>query len=99
MKHLAIIETNITNPSWIETYVKQVTPMLAGYGGRYLTRSSAIELLEGSAKPHFSVVAEFPSKEAALHFYHSEEYAPYKTARLNGSTSKFMLVAVENNTI
>ncbi|HTF95678.1 MAG TPA: DUF1330 domain-containing protein [Cellvibrio sp.] len=98
MKHLAVIETNITDASWCDDYVKNVTPMLVEYGGRYLTRSPNITLLEGSEKPQFSIVAEFPSKEAALNFYDSAAYAPYKTVRLRGSTSKFMLVAVENAT-
>ncbi len=96
MKALAIIETNVADPSWIDEYTKQVTPMLLKYGGRYLTRTNSIDLIEGAEKPHFSVVAEFPSKEIALEFYNSQEYAPYKKSRLTGSSSKFLLVNVEN---
>lgn len=96
MKVLAIIETNVTNPSWIENYTKNVTPMVLKYGGRYLTRTNNIDLIEGPEKPHFSVVAEFPSKEIALEFYNSQEYAPYKNSRLSGSSSRFLLVAMEN---
>lgn len=96
MKTLAVIETNVTDPSWIEEYTNKVTPMLLQFGGKYITRSSNIELVEGADKPQFSVVAEFPSKEIAIAFYNSEEYAPYKKARLSGSVSKFLLVSVEN---
>ncbi|MBJ7538044.1 DUF1330 domain-containing protein [Marinomonas transparens] len=96
MTVLAIIETNITDPSWIEAYTKEVTPMVLDLGGRYLTRTDNIELLEGDEKPQFSVVVEFPSKEVALGFYHSKEYEPYKKARHAGSTSKFLLVPIEN---
>ncbi|WP_370978275.1 DUF1330 domain-containing protein [Agaribacterium sp. ZY112] len=98
MPVLAIIETNISDPSWLEAYTEQVTPMLAEIGARYLTRTDDIELIEGDNKPQFSVVVEFPSKEVALAFYNSEEYLPYRTARLNGSSSKFLLVGVENGT-
>lgn len=96
MKALAVIETNLIDPSWIEEYTEKVTPMLARIGGKYITRSSNIELLEGTEKPQFSVIVEFPSKEIALAFYDSEEYAPYKKSRLAGSSSKFLLVSVEN---
>lgn len=98
MTVLAIIETNITDPTWIEDYVKNVTPIVTNAGGKYLTRSDNVDLIEGSEKPQFSVVAEFPSKEAALKLYNSEEYKPYKIARQSGSTSKYLIVEVENGT-
>ncbi|HEY6530210.1 MAG TPA: DUF1330 domain-containing protein [Cellvibrionaceae bacterium] len=97
MKVLAIIETMVINPSWIEEYTKNVTPIVLRYGGKYITRSSNIELIEGAEKPHFSVVAEFPSKERAVEFYNSQEYEPYRKSRLIGSASKFLLVNVENS--
>ncbi|HSC66537.1 MAG TPA: DUF1330 domain-containing protein [Cellvibrio sp.] len=96
MKAMAIIETNVIDPSWIEDYSKNVTPMLLRCGGKYLTMTSNVELLEGFDKPQFSVVVEFPSREVALEFYNSEEYAPYKRSRLAGSICKFLLVSVEN---
>jgi uncharacterized protein (DUF1330 family) len=97
VKILAVIETNVINPSWIEDYTKNVTPIVLSYGGKYITRSSNIELVEGAEKPHFSVIAEFPSKERAIAFYNSAEYEPYRASRLAGSTSKFLLVTVENS--
>jgi len=98
MKVIAIIETNISDPSWIEEYTKNVTPMLSEIGARYLTRTNNIELIEGSDKPQFSVIAEFPSREVAHKFYGSEKYKPYRLERQNGSSSKFLLVDVENET-
>lgn len=96
MEHLLIIESNITDPSWVQEYLVKVTPLVLAHGGSYLTRSSKIELLEGNGKPQYSLVARFPTKEAALTFYHSDDYAPFRAARQQGSTSRFLLVAVEN---
>jgi len=96
MEHLIIVETDITDPSWIQEYLVKVTPLVLSYGGSYITRTSAVELLEGEYKPQYSLVAKFPSKEAAFNFYNSEEYALLKAARQNGSKSKFLLVPVEN---
>jgi len=96
MKVLAIVETNITDPSWIEVYSKNVTPLLLTYGAKYITRSENIEILEGSNKPQFSVVIEFPSREVAMTFFNSAAYEPYKKLRHSGSESKYLLVNVEN---
>lgn len=98
MSYLFIVETNITDQTWINDYLLNVTPLVSLFGGKYLTRTSSIELLEGTGKPQFSLVAQFPSKEDALGFYNSEEYKPFKQARQSGSVSKFLLVPVENAT-
>lgn len=98
MKYFAIVSTDVTDPSWIQEYIDRVTPMLSRRGARYLTRTDRIELIEGENKPQFQVVTEFPSREAALEFYNSEEYAPFKTARLRGARSTFLLLPVENGT-
>jgi uncharacterized protein (DUF1330 family) len=96
MEHLMIVETDISDPSWVREYLSEVTPLVLSHGGSYITRSSATELLEGDHKPQYTLVAKFPTKEAALNFYSSEEYAPFKAARQSGSKSKFLLVPVEN---
>lgn len=96
MRYLAIIGTDVTDPNWTNDYIEKVTPMVIACGGKYLTRTDNVELIEGESKPEFSVVAEFPSREIALAFYHSDEYAPYKSARLAGSVSTFILVPIEN---
>lgn len=98
MSYLFIVETNITDQTWINDYLLNVTPLVSLFGGKYLTRTSSIELLEGTGKPQFCLVAQFPSKEDALGFYNSEEYKPFKQARQSGSASKFLLVPVENAT-
>ena len=98
MKYLIIVETDITDPSWLGDYLTKVTALVSQFGGKYLTRTSNIELLEGEKKPQYSLIAEFPSKGSALQFYNSSEYASFKTARQNGSRSKFILVPIENGT-
>ncbi|NLR93778.1 MULTISPECIES: DUF1330 domain-containing protein [Flammeovirga] len=98
MKHLLIVETNITDPSWVQDYLIKVTPLLSKFSGKYVTRTSNIEILEGEKKPQYSLVAEFATKDDALAFYASKEYYPFKEARRNGSSSKFLLVPVENGT-
>lgn len=98
MSVLLIVENSTTDITWIAEYIEKVTPLVASFGGHYLTRSSNIEIIEGQDKPQTLVLAQFPSKEAAVSFYHSEAYQPYRDARIANSTGKMLLVDMENGT-
>jgi uncharacterized protein (DUF1330 family) len=89
----------ITDRAWVESYVRHVTPMVERYGGRYLARTNRVETLEGDAEARrISVLVEWPSREAALAFYESDEYRPYRDARQAGARNRFLLVAGEDVT-
>jgi uncharacterized protein (DUF1330 family) len=97
MKYYSVAELNVTDRAWVHGYVQNVTPMVERHGGRYLARTNNIERLEGSASnPHVFLIIEWPSREAAMAFYESEEYAPYLKRRLAGSRGEFVLVAGED---
>ncbi|HEX7962158.1 MAG TPA: DUF1330 domain-containing protein [Terriglobales bacterium] len=97
MKYYAIGEIEVTDPSWVPAYLKDVTRMVEAHGGRYLARSSKVEQLEGEHKSRpVVVVIEWPSKEAAQAFYESEEYRPYLNSRLAGARNHMLLVAGED---
>lgn len=97
MKYYAVAEIEITDRSWVSAYVKNVTPMVERYGGRYLARTPRIEKLEGERNiPQVFLIIEWPSKEAAEAFYHSDEYKPYLESRKQGSRGEFMLIAGED---
>lgn len=97
MKHYAVVEIDITDPGWVPEYAKNVTQLVEQRGGRYLTRTSAVEKIEGERKvPQVVVLLEWPSREAALEFYHCEEYRPYRQSRLQGARNEFILVPGED---
>ena len=97
MKHYAIVEVDVTDPGWVPEYVKNVTRLVEERGGRYLTRTSTVEKIEGERKaPQILVLLEWPSKDAAVAFYQSEEYRPYRQSRLQGARNEFMLVPAED---
>ena len=97
MKHYAIVEVDVTDPGWVPEYVKNVTRLVEEHGGRYLTRTSTVEKIEGQRKaPQIVVLLEWPSKDAAVAFYQSEEYRPYRQSRLQGARNEFMLVPAED---
>ena len=99
MKYYSVAEMEITDKSWVAEYVKNVTKMVEQRGGRYLARTSKVEKVEGERKlPQVFLIIEWPSKEAAEAFYESEEYRPYREARIAGAKNEFLLVAGEDVT-
>jgi uncharacterized protein (DUF1330 family) len=97
MKYYSVAEIDITDQSWVRDYVANVTPLVQQYGGRYLTRTSNIEKLEGERKvPQILVIVEWPSREAADTFYESEAYRPFRQSRIDGARNEFLLVPGED---
>lgn len=97
MKYYYVAELDITDQSWVSSYVKDVTKLVEKHGGRYLARTSNIEKLEGERKtPQIFLILEWPSRDAAMAFYESEEYKPYRQSRMDGAKNEFVLVAGED---
>ena len=99
MKYYSIAEIDVTDQSWVATYVAHVTPLVERAGGRYLARTSKVEKIEGQRpRPQIALIIEWPSREAATTFYESAEYRPYRESRLAGAQNEFLLVAGEDMT-
>lgn len=92
MAAYVIVDIEVTDPQPYEEYRRQVPPLVAKYGGKYLARGGEMEMLEGDWTPKRLVVLEFPSFEQAKEFYYSDEYEPVKNIRLNATNSKMVLV-------
>jgi uncharacterized protein (DUF1330 family) len=74
-----------------EEYRQQVAPLIKKFGGRYLIRGGDVRHLEGNFPPNRLVVLEFPTAEAAQHFYDSAEYQPILKLRLASTRSDVVL--------
>ena len=97
MKYYAVAQLDVTDPTWVDDYVARVTPMVERRGGCYLARSARVERIEGDAAvPQIVLLIEWPSKAAADEFYASEEYAPFRSARIAGARNDFLLVSGED---
>jgi len=62
------------------------------HGGRILAAGGTVETLEGEPIPARVVVVEFPSRDAALAYYHSPEYQAAKAVRGDAATVRFAVV-------
>ena len=97
MKYYAVAEIDITDASWVESYLEHTTALVERYGGRYLARTPSFEKIEGERNPpQIYLIIEWPSKESGKAFYESAEYRPYRESRQRGSRGQFVLVAGED---
>lgn len=85
-------EIEITNPEGYREYTQTVPATIAQYGGRFLTRGGAIEVLEGEWPQRRRVIVEFASMEAAKRWWDSPEYAKPKALRRANSNGRLLLL-------
>ena len=87
-----IVHVDVHDPDRYEIYKAMAPPSIRQYGGRYLTRGGAIEVLEGDLTPKRLVILEFPDMERARAFWNSLEYAEAKALRMATTTSHMVLL-------
>jgi uncharacterized protein (DUF1330 family) len=87
-----IVEIAIRDAETYERYKQMAPPSIATYGGRYLVRGGAVEVLEGSWNPPRFVILEFPTVERARAWWDSPEYAPAKALRQTCTQTDMILV-------
>ncbi len=92
MPAFVIVSIDIHDPVMYERYKLLAPSSIGVYGGKYLTRGGAVEVLEGQWTPRRFVILEFPSMEKANAWHDSPEYAPAKALR-DSCASSLMLLA------
>lgn len=88
-----IADIEVTDDSWIPEYAQKVHDIVHKHEGKYLARSGNIEVLEGEPLANTLIaILAFPSAEAAKAFATDPDYAPFGTARQQGSNSRFQMI-------
>ena len=90
----------ITNAEVFDTnaygeYGKDAPAVIAKFGGEFLTRGGAAEILEGNWQPHRIVVVKFDSVDNAKAMYNSAEYQAARKKR--EGAADFNMIVVEGN--
>ncbi|MCI5041842.1 MAG: DUF1330 domain-containing protein [Donghicola eburneus] len=73
MSALWIAHVHVTDADAYSKYAKGAGVAIAAHGGKFLARGGDYHTLEGAERERH-VVAQFPSKQAAIDCYHSDEY-------------------------
>lgn len=90
-----IVVAEITDRERFVGYARVVPPLIERFGGRYIVMGGGGEFIEGGwcDRPS-AVVSEWPSREAALTFWNSPEYAEAK--KLREGTGRFQVLLVDS---
>jgi uncharacterized protein (DUF1330 family) len=86
-----VVDVTINDPQSYAEYSKQVGPMVARYGGRFLVRGGETSTIEGDWQPQRLVIIEFADTEHFRAWYDSTEYAEVRTIRFKASTARAVL--------
>jgi uncharacterized protein (DUF1330 family) len=93
MAAYVISEVEILDEAQADTYRPLARASIERYGGRYIVRGGAIELIEGerNAKRRL-VIVEFPSMQRAREWYRSPEYSEALKVRAGALTRTLTFV-------
>lgn len=75
----------------IRTYLEKIDETLAPFGGRFIIHGGSKTMLEGQADDDL-IVIEFPDKECAEDWYHSDAYQRIIDYRRNNSKGAIFLI-------
>ncbi len=92
MTAYVISEVEYLDRGRVETYRKLAADSVAAYGGRYLVRGGASELVEGGPPPKLLVIVEFPSMARAKEWYASPAYAEALAVRKDALDRRLIFV-------
>jgi uncharacterized protein (DUF1330 family) len=82
----------VTNETGFAAYLAAVNATITQYGGRFLTRGGATELIEGGPEPKRVIILEFADTAAVKRWYNSPEYQKILPTRLDNSTGRAFIV-------
>jgi uncharacterized protein (DUF1330 family) len=83
-----VVELEMTNMDAMAPYREAVGATLAQYGGRFLARGGATELIEGGPEAKRIVILEFADAGAIKRWSNSPEYQKILPNRLANSTAR-----------
>ena len=93
MSAYIIVEIEILDPVGYEQYKNLAGASVEKYGGKYIVRGGATEVLEGDWKPKRIVVLQFDSTQRAKDWLNCEEYR--EPRKMRHRTAKTNMILVE----
>lgn len=87
-----VVQVDVTDPESYEIYKTQVPPTLEPFGGEFVVRGGAQEVLEGEWPFPRCVVLRFPDIERAKAWHQSDIYAAPKALRQKASIGNMIVV-------
>ncbi|MCP3934922.1 MAG: DUF1330 domain-containing protein [Actinomycetia bacterium] len=96
MTAYVIVDTKIHNSEEYEEYKALARPLVEKYGGNYLARGGAMQIVDDELwSPTRLVLLEFPDMDTAQAFFDSDEYTPVKAIRHEHADSTSVIFEAE----
>jgi uncharacterized protein (DUF1330 family) len=92
MPAYVISEVEMKDAAAFEAYRSFAAQTIAQYGGRYLVRGGAAEVIEGGPSPKAIIVVEFPTMARLREWYASAEYAEALKVRQSALERRLIFV-------
>lgn len=92
MAAYVVVQIGVEDPARYEEYKRLAPPSIAAYGGRYVVRGGASQVLEGDWHPPRLVILEFPDPVRARAWWASPEYAAAKAIRQSCARTQMLLI-------
>ncbi len=93
MTAYVIYQGEVTDPDRYEEYRPKAAASIEAAGGRYVVRGGETQSLEGEPPAERTVVIEFPTVQAALDWYHGEQYTAARRLREGAARARMYVVA------
>ena len=88
-----VAEIKVTDDSWVADYAANVHPIVEKHGGKYLSRSGNVTVLEGEDRGNTLIaIIQFPDTASVEAFATYPDYAPYGQARQAGAVNSFQMI-------
>ena len=91
MSAYVVVNITVHDPEPYAQYRAMAPPTIAKYGGRYIARGGATNVMEGDWDPKRLVILEFPDVAAAKAWWDSPEYAPAKELRQSCADAQLVI--------
>ena len=92
MAGYALLHNAVTDKALHAEFRERAAATIAKYGGKYLVRGGAAEVLEGDWVPDHIVVVEFASVTQAKAWFTSPEFAEAKKIRVKCAKADVIIV-------
>ena len=86
-----MVRADVTDMEKFKEYASKTPAVLSEFGGQFLARAGKYELVEGHTRSRNTII-EFPSYEAALDCWQSNDYQSARNLRLGGGELDIVIV-------
>ena len=92
MPAYVIYQGEILDPARYDEYKVQGAESIFAAGGKYVVRGGEVDVLEGDPPAGRTVVLEFPTRQAALDWYHGERYTEARKLRDGAAIARMYVI-------